>query len=436
VKPEKTRKTPLKEPIPVRLTNRRAQFRCPPEVQSRLKPLFAYDIPGARFSDAYRMGSWDGKANLMRAGGVSTGLYLEMRAELTAAGWKFDEEDIRRRPTRHRKVPDPNARPYQTKAVEAMVKASNTGGVVLVATGAGKTRLTGDLFRQLAGRSLFIVDELTLLEQARGELAAATGEEVGIVGRGEFRPKRITAATIQTLHRHRDDPAFVKWFREVDVIVIDELHLALAKRNLDVVKLAQPLASFGLTATIEWEKPHVRMPAAALCGPIIFRYQMATGVKEGYLSEGVALCVKFEDPLRGMAPGYSFRRGNEWVTVETGSPEADYRYRIALSGPRNEMIAHLARDRPKPDETMQLRCQRPRLDALIRATRVNVHRLGIAAHLLQREAAIRVDVQRRRCARLPARNELDRLILELQGAHRVSGRDADERPVAAQIDAV
>jgi superfamily II DNA or RNA helicase len=282
---------------------------------------------------------------MMRAGAVSTGLYLEMKAELLAAGWRFAEDDQRKRLYRHSSAaPDPNARPYQAKAVDAMLGASDCGGIVLVATGAGKTRLTGDFFRRVAGHCLFIVDELTLLEQARKELTQVTGERVGVVGRGEFTPERVTVATVQTLHRRREVAEFKAWFRKVSTIVVDELHLALGKRNLDVVRAARPLACYGLTATLEFEKPHVRKPAAALCGPVIFRYPLAEGVEEGYLSRGVAVCVAFHDPLRGDAPGYSFMRGDERISIKTGSTEADYRYRIALSGPRNRMVAELARE--------------------------------------------------------------------------------------------
>jgi superfamily II DNA or RNA helicase len=195
----------------------------------------------------------------------------------------------------------------------------------------------------LKGTGAFVVDELTLLEQTRRALIEVLGEKVGVVGRSEFKPHRITVATIQTLHKHRHKPAFKKWFPNIDVLIVDEVHLALNKRNLDVIQQIRPKATFGLTATLQIEKPEVRIPAIALTGPVIFEYPLQDGVEEGYLSRGVVGSISFYDPLRGQAPGYRSYSGKEHVWVPSGSKPAEYRYHVCLNKARNDCIESLVR---------------------------------------------------------------------------------------------
>ena len=339
---------PIAEPVYVRLTNRRAYICCSPAAQISLRDFFSFRVPGAEFSERFRMGEWDGRKCLYQRSGVPAGLFLEMRIELEKL-FALDVTDERVYPEFRELYQAANSekglRPYQWEALQKMVDASNCGGLVLSATGSGKTLLAGNLFKALVGNGCFICDELALLEQSRREISKALGEEVGIVGRSEFTPKRITCATIQTLARHRTKPAFRKWFESLDVLIIDEIHLALNKRNLDVVQQIKPLAVFGLTATLELEKPHVRLPAAALAGPVIFRYPIAQGVKEGFLSRGRIVRVEFRDPLKGPGEGYwSVDAEGRKYFIPPWHPQAQYRYHVALNRARNDLVEAVVRE--------------------------------------------------------------------------------------------
>lgn len=326
--------------LAVRLTNRWATFLCDPDTQVELKQFFRYQPPGYRFAESYRLGSWDGYVNLMARGRVGAGLFLERRAEL-AKHYRLRIDDQRVRPQATNVAWGDSVRPYQRNAVCAMIRASKTGGLVLAATGSGKTFLAAEYLRRLVGRACFVVDELSLLQQAREEIAGALRETVGIVGKSEFRPARVTVATIQTLHKHRDRNEFRKWFETLDVLIIDEIHLAINRRNADVIQRVKPLAVFGLTATLQIEKDHVRMPVMALAGPVVFEYSIRRGVREGYLSDGVVVRVSFPDPLRGLAPGYK-SGGGQWIA--SGTPNAEYRRHVVLNRARNDLIEQLARE--------------------------------------------------------------------------------------------
>lgn len=410
----------LEKLTPVRLSNRWATFRCSPELQVKLKKLYRYKAVGAEFSEAYRAGAWDGYVNYFQRSRVPAGLFLDKLKDLRQR-YLVRVEDERERP-QFRKLETDGMRPYQREAVEAMIAASATGGLVLSATGSGKTHLAGAFLRSLRGAGCFVVDELTLLEQARREIAQVTGEEVGVVGKSEFQPKRITVATVQTLHRHRDKPKFLEWLRGLDVMILDEIHVALNRRSIDVIWKARPRAVFGLTATLEMQKPHVRVPATALAGPVVFRYPICQGVAEGYLSDGVIGLVEFQDPLRGIAPGYFVLNADGRHFVRPGSPSAKYRYHIALNRARNDIVEALAREAVRRDcHTAVLVEQRRHLSALARRLRDVPHAV-MCGDRAQQE-------------RLEAQRAMDAGQLPLILANRVFAKGIDLRTLDAVIDA-
>lgn len=322
------------------LTNRSAIFKCGPERMLRLKKYFRYAVPGASFSMAYRTGAWDGYKNLLLRGRVASGLFLERR-RLLEKKYNLIIDDLRKFPEFQKLPASSRTRDYQEEAVLAMIKASNTGGIVLAATGVGKTFIAALYFKYLIGRGVMVVDELTLLAQSKTEIESVIGEDVGVVGNSMFIPRRVSVATVQTLHRHRRDPRFQKWFQSLDVIIIDEIHVAINRRNIDVVSTLKPLAVFGLTATLQLDKPEVRFPVTALTGPVVFRYSIQEGVEAEHLTRGRICFVDFRDDLPKKTPGYTTKEEG-WV--DGWKRAADYRYRIATNDARNKCIEAITRE--------------------------------------------------------------------------------------------
>jgi len=308
--------------IPVVLTNLRAQFRVPPLVQVRLKRFFRYQLPNYQYTKAFQMGIWDGDVNLMRSGGVAAGLFLYQIPAMKHAGYQFAITDQRKFPQYLEQYPEHvvhSIRDYQSSAVDSMVRS--TGGLVLCATGVGKTYLAAALFSRLQGKGLFIVDEQTLLLQSQKEIASVVGS-CGIVGGGRQEPERITAATVQTLQRRIHQK--LDWLKGIDVVFVDEIHLALNNRTEKVLRALQPKAVFGLTATLELDRPEVYMNAARLTGPVLYRYSIQQGSEEGHLTRGQVLRVML--PLE-------FPRGNY----------RQDRSRLLRSTERNRAVAEIVR---------------------------------------------------------------------------------------------
>jgi superfamily II DNA or RNA helicase len=304
--------------VVVQLGNRKATFQRPfpweefNDVLKYRKPGWEYSQGGRAYiknkaagvvDENGKIPGWDGYIHLMKDCAVGTGAFLALKEKLEEeASVKFIVEDYRKPVLldKNYKLPD-KARGYQEEAFKEMLKASKTGGLILQATGSGKTFGAGLYFSALQGGGVFFVDELTLLDQAQKELEKVIGEPVGNIGNQKFNPKRITVATIQTVHLHRFDPGFLPWIKTIKAMFIDEIHLALNRRNFQTVAAIKPQVIFGLTATLELKKKHVALRAYDLAGPIVFEYPLETGVKEGFLSKGVAVSVQLRNPIPKVA---------------------------------------------------------------------------------------------------------------------------------------
>lgn len=294
--------------VPVYLTNRTAIVTASGELYDTLRNGWSYSVPGARFSKLFNQRTWDKDGNLVRAwdgkkhflsrNRISAGLFRATYKDVAQSC------DVKFKITRDCFAPDlcvgfeakEKNRVYQNQCVDSMCAAIlHGGGIVLVATGAGKTKIAAQFFARIprTQHCLFIVDQLDLLYQGQRELQEWLKTSVGVVGEGTFDPEWCTVATIQTLHLHMKDRKFNKWLSKVAYVVVDELHEQLNHRNVDVLKKLDPLAVFGLTATLETKKKEVRMKAYALAGPVIYEFPVAQGIKSGVLEQPHILQLRF-----------------------------------------------------------------------------------------------------------------------------------------------
>ena len=112
-------------------------------------------------------------------------------------------------------------RPYQESTIEMLragVKSGNRRQVAKLPTGAGKTRIAGELIKRALGRgerSIFVVQRLSLIEQT----VAAFEGHIGVIQGQNFRTDTsapVQIASAQTLAR-REIP-------QSGLVIIDECH--------------------------------------------------------------------------------------------------------------------------------------------------------------------------------------------------------------------
>jgi superfamily II DNA or RNA helicase len=164
-----------------------------------------------------------------------------------------------------------------------------------------------------------------------------------------------------------------------------------------------------------------------LAGPIIFTYPIQEGVSQGYLSAGVVVCLEFHDPLpKGKAPGYwsetviQGKRKKIWI--ESGSTDAEYRYRIVLNKARNDCVESLVREGLKLGKRIVVLAER-KLHLKILASR-----FGNIPH-----AVASGDVHS--SIRLQAMKDMDAGKLSLILASRVFSKGVNVKTVDCIIDA-
>ena len=151
----------------------------------KLASTFKYEIPGARYMPAVRLGRWDGTVSFFSMGGVSyVNLLPEMLPIIEADGYDIDLEDARTEyeikfnqvdentlshkvwPKNHPSAGQPIVlRDYQIDTINKFLK--NPQSLQEIATGAGKTIITATLSMMCEpyGRTIVIVPNKSLVTQ-------------------------------------------------------------------------------------------------------------------------------------------------------------------------------------------------------------------------------------------------------------------------------
>jgi superfamily II DNA or RNA helicase/diadenosine tetraphosphate (Ap4A) HIT family hydrolase len=169
------------------------------------------------------------------------------------------------------------------RALEATRAAGNTAGLVVLATGLGKTWLSAfDSHRDEYRRVLFVAHREEILRQAMSTYRRIRpAAHLGLYTGQEKAPDAdVVFASIQTLGRRAHLERFAP--TEFDYIVVDEFHHAAARTYRRLIDHFEPKFLLGLTATPERTDGGDLL---ALCQEnLVFRCDLAEGIREGLLS--------------------------------------------------------------------------------------------------------------------------------------------------------
>lgn len=218
----------------------------------RVQNLLKYRPAGYQHVDSYKKGYWDGWKSLVKSGTGDTNFPWRFPAGLTDyVVQKYPQQvaDVRGS-SRLRKFQDHGLQvqliPEQEALIDLAVMAKQ--GVIQAPTGVGKGRIIGEIIRRLGVRALVVCDKKDLLWQLNKEIFdCIMPVQVGIVGGGNFAPRDVTVATVQTLTSSKwADAAF---FKQFDLIIVDEVHHAPSDSMKAVLQLCTAFYRFGLSAT-------------------------------------------------------------------------------------------------------------------------------------------------------------------------------------------
>ena len=250
----------------------------------KLMKMFEYEVPGAKYQPAVRLGRWNGKVSFFSLGGSSyINLLDRIIPVLDQANYNIELVDLRETvhnfnftqitestfanktwPKTHPKAGQPvEFRDYQVEIVNTFL--ANPQSVQEVATGAGKTLMTAALSYSVQdyGRSIVVVPNKSLVVQTEEDYVNL-GLDVGVYfGDRKDIGKQHTICTWQSLNNMMKatkageaDLTIGEFLEGVICVMIDEAHMAQA----DALKtmLTGPMSHipirWGLTGTIPKEK--------------------------------------------------------------------------------------------------------------------------------------------------------------------------------------
>ena len=253
------------------------------DTRRRLTAKFKYEIPGARYIPAVRLGRWDGKVAFFQLGGSSfVNLLPEIIPILVEENYDIGVKDLRTYqtdypletvdtqsfsnklwPKTHPAAGDPIIlRDYQVEIINKFL--DNPQSIQEVATGSGKTIMTAALSQRVEsfGRSVVIVPNKSLVTQTEKDYINM-GLDVGVFygDRKEF-DHQHTICTWQSLNalfkntkNQTAEISIGEFLEGVICVIVDEVHSAKADalKTLLTGAMGHIPIRWGLTGTVPKE---------------------------------------------------------------------------------------------------------------------------------------------------------------------------------------
>ena len=289
-----------------------------------LMKMFEYEIPGARYLPAVRLGRWNGKVSYFSlAGSTYINLLPEILPVLDRIGYDIDLEDLRDYTTtftfdkvsedtfKHKNWPKGHPqegkpvvlRDYQIELVNNFLE--NPQSLQEIATGAGKTLMTAALSYSIEkyGRSIVIVPNKSLVTQTEADYINL-GLDVGVYfgDRKEYN-KTHTICTWQSLNNmlkktKAGEADIMDFIEGVVCVMVDEVHMAKADalKTLLTGTFAKVPIRWGLTGTI----PKAKFEAQSLfvsLGPVISKLSASELQDQGVLAQCHVNIVQLKDDV-------------------------------------------------------------------------------------------------------------------------------------------
>ena len=285
---------------------------------------YKFEIPGARYLPAVRLGRWDGKVSFFQLGGSTyINLLPEILPWLEERGYDVELVDTRsystvfdfdqvcetsfehiKWPKNHPKVGESiQLRDYQVDIINKFLE--NPQCIQEIATGAGKTIITASLSNAVSkyGRSIVIVPNKSLVTQT--EVDYKNMElDVGVFygDRKEF-GRMHTICTWQSLNvllkntKNGDvDITIQEFLEDVVCVIVDEVHMAKADalKTLLTGVMSQIPLRWGLTGTVPKEE-YEFMSLRCSLGEVIGRLSASELQSQGVLANCHVNIVQLAD---------------------------------------------------------------------------------------------------------------------------------------------
>lgn len=257
------------------------------EIDEELDKKFSYEKPGAKYSDKYKRGEWDGKVHLYskKHNGAPVGLLKKAEEHLIRLGYNVNIVDRRKDKGLKRDFEWNFEKPLRGYQKEAVLKAKERErGIICFPTGAGKTLTSLRLIYELEERAIIMVHTKELLYQWEEKVENFLGVSPGLIGDGQWEEGPVTIVVMQTLMSRGVD--------ELDegygLLFFDECHrTSAADRMNDIGMDIDTKKRFGLSATPWRRVSGEELKIEGAIGEKIMEVDVETLVEKGYLAQPV-----------------------------------------------------------------------------------------------------------------------------------------------------
>lgn len=265
-----------------------------------LREATTYFVEGARFTEEFKAGFWDGRVPLLKKAGKKPPRWVGpvgLMGDVLKHFPEADVDDKRRWPSELRTIEMdsaviPGLRDYQQAAVDAIFDPEQDRlvfgkGMIQIATRGGKTVIAAAIICDIGGRTLFLCNSEMLLDQTvrffkrvlvfddADRPAGFTGPDVGQWGAGTYEEGWVTVCSVQALTTHLTEPKGTlkrpitdemreRWeemnrrctamLAAPDVIFFDECHHLEGEYWRRPLTEADSLYKIGLSATIHVDR--------------------------------------------------------------------------------------------------------------------------------------------------------------------------------------
>jgi superfamily II DNA or RNA helicase len=211
---------------------------------------------------------WDPRTGCHRA---PAHRYAGVRDGLCDAGFPVDDRvQARIAAGGPIEVTAPDLRPYQQAALDAWC-AHGRRGIVVLPTGAGKTRVAIAAMAAVRQSCLVLCPTRALLEQWERTLRSWYRGPVGIVGDGQRRVEALTVMTFASGYQRLDELG-----ARFALVVVDEVHHFAGGRQAEALEMCPAPHRLGLTASAEVPGSEAAVRLGELVGPVVYEVALST----------------------------------------------------------------------------------------------------------------------------------------------------------------
>ena len=286
---------------------------------------------------------WDGKVNHMsEAGFMSTGLLGIFNDYVEENGWKYDIEDFRdliEPPALITKLGKYKARDYQEDALSAIVNHHLMGiyfprGMLKAATNAGKTLICAFLHETFGLKTILLLRDKELFEQAMEEIPEYLGRPIGQISSKKIEWNDFMVCMAATTKNRLQQARVALQLSKYEVCVVDECDLCDTRTHKTIIEkgLFNTIVRVGMSGTIDMPDmdPNKLRRIMGFFGPVVHEIKNKELIEKGY-SVPVEVTIHKGNTNEGLPPDFT----------------EQYRRGVIQSKVRNKKIVELAGKRAK-----------------------------------------------------------------------------------------